>query len=64
MNFIGPIFSAIASAFNWMTGRDQIKNSPAMQAAAAAKSEQAQVDKATKAIATQDTEEIRKELAE
>lgn len=47
MSLISSIFSAIANVFGWATGRSALRNAPAMQANAAAKT-----DAEIKAIST------------
>jgi len=64
MNFISAIFGAIGKFFGWATVRAGENNSPAMQAAKAAQSEQAQLDASTKSVATKNTPEVRNELSE
>ena len=55
---------AIAAIFGYAQQRDAEKNSAAMQANAAAKTEQTMKDAAAKAIADRNAEEIRRRLAE
>lgn len=67
MNFgsiITAIGGAISSVFNYLTGRSAAKNAPDVKAGAIAASEQAQVDRSTKAVADGDVKEIERELAE
>lgn len=54
MGTINSIFSAIAGAFNWLTGRSALNNSAAMQANAAAATKQKIDDEATAAAAKAD----------
>lgn len=39
MSLLSSIFSAIANLFGWATGRSALRNSPAMQASKAAKTD-------------------------
>ena len=67
MNILATLkeaFSAFASFFNWSKHRSEVKNAPDVKAAAIAKQEQQQVDKANKAVAGGDLDEIRKQAAE
>lgn len=41
MSLLSSIFSAIANLFGWATGRSALRNSPTMQASAAAKTDAA-----------------------
>lgn len=64
MNPISAIADCIASFFKWMTGRNASKNTaPVVQAQTAQDAANAQA-KTAAAIKNQDTDEIRKELAE
>jgi hypothetical protein len=64
MSFITAFFGAISNVFGWVTGRNAVENTAQMTAAKTAQSEQKQVDQTTKAVAGQNTKEIRDELAE
>lgn len=55
---------AIAAAFGYSKHRSELRNAPDIKAAAIAKQEQQQVDKTNKAVANQDIDQIRKDLAE
>ena len=64
MAVVAAVGQAISSVFNWALGRSALKNTQAMQAAQAAADEQKAKDRTNEAIKNEDTEEIRKELAE
>jgi hypothetical protein len=68
---MGGIFSLLSNAFSALSGwlgfqtkKLDLKNSPAVQAAAAEQAEQAKVDATNQAIAKKDVTDIRQELAE
>ena len=70
MALIGSIFTAIANVFGWATGRSALRNSPAMQASAAAKTDAAIKSESAEAVAAAKTgdaaalDKIRKLTAE
>ncbi len=64
MDTVGAIFKAVAAFFGWRTQRDALQNTPEMQVAARAKSEQAQLEAEIKATAAQDVEATRNQLSE
>ena len=55
MSLLSSIFSAIANAFGWATGRSALRNSPTMQANAAAKTDAAIRAESTAAVAAAKT---------
>jgi hypothetical protein len=52
MSFLTSLFSAIGEFFGWAKQRDAEKNTAAMQANTAAKTQQASVDEATAEVTT------------
>ena len=63
-SFIGDAVKGFAAYFGWAQKRQELTNSPEMQANAAAQTEQALKDANAKAIADKDTAAIEKGLAE
>lgn len=61
---IAAVGQAVASIFNWVTGRSQLKNAAPMQQAAAAQTETAAQDKTKAALANGDTKEVEREISE
>lgn len=55
MSLISSIFSAIANVFGWATGRSALRNSPAMQASKAAKTDASIKDASAEAVAAAKT---------
>ena len=49
MSLLSSIFTAIANLFGWANGRSALRNSPAMQASATAKTDAAIKDASVKA---------------
>jgi len=64
LSLISNAFAAIGQVFGFARQRDEEKNSPAVQAAAAAQKEQNAEDQTRAALAKADLNEIRKELSE
>ena len=63
MSLLSSIFSAIANAFGWATGRSALRNSTSMQASAAAKTDAAIKSESSEAVAaakTGDAEAVEK----
>lgn len=61
---VNSALNFLASLVGYTRQRDAEKNTPAIVAAAAAKQAQGENDKATKAVAEGDINEIRRELSE
>ena len=55
MSLISSVFTAIANLFGWATGRSALRNSPAMQASAAAKTYSAIKSESSEAVAAAKT---------
>ena len=55
MSLRSSIFTAIANLFGWATGRSVLRNSPAMQASAAAKTDAAIKSDSAEAVAAAKT---------
>lgn len=55
MSLISSILSAIANLFGWANGRSALRNSPAMQASKAAKTDAAVRAESTSAVAAAKT---------
>lgn len=55
MSLISSIFSAIANVFGWATGRSALRNSPAMQASKAAKTDASIKDASAATVAAAKT---------
>ncbi len=64
MNFIGPIFKFLAEFMGFASKRTDLKNAPDVKAAAKANQENANVDRETKAVSTENTPDIQKNLSE
>lgn len=64
MKMISNLLGAVMEYFGWARKRQELTNSPEMQAAAQARTDAAVQDKATKAVAEGDLDEIRKGAAE
>ncbi len=64
MGAITAIAGAVSSVFNWITGRSAVKNAADVKAAQTAQNEVNAQAKTNEAIASQNTNEIRNELAE
>lgn len=70
MSLLSSIFTAIANLFGWANGRSALRNSPAMQASAAAKTDAAIKSDSAEAVAAAKTgdaaalDELRKLTAE
>lgn len=60
---IKALIQAIANFFGFARDRQQLANSPEMQAAKQGQTDQELKDSAAKAIATQDADEIRRRLS-
>jgi hypothetical protein len=60
---IKAIFQAIASIFGFARERQQLANAPEVQAAEKGKTDQELKDSAAKAIAEQDSAEVRRRLS-
>ena len=63
-SFISDAVKGFAAYFGWAQKRQELTNSPEMQANAAAKTEQQLKDENAAAIAKQDTDAIQKGLSE
>ena len=61
---IGALFTTLGQALGLVSKRQDLKNAANVQAAATAQKEQSAVDKTNKAIANQNTAELRNELSE
>lgn len=57
MSLLSSIFSAIANAFGWATGRSALRNAPPMQASAAAKTDASIKDTSAATVAAATTGE-------
>lgn len=55
MSLLSSIFSAIANAFGWATGRSALRNAPPMQASKAAKTDASIKDASAEAVAAATT---------
>lgn len=55
MSLISSIFSAISNVFGWATGRSALRNSPPMQASAAAKTDASIKDTSAATVAAAKT---------
>lgn len=55
MSLLSSIFTAIANLFGWATGRSALRNSQAMQASAAAKTDAAIKSESAEAVAAAKT---------
>jgi hypothetical protein len=64
MATVSNFFAAVAAFFGWKRERQQLDNAAPMQARAAGAVDQQIKDKAAAAIAGQDLNQIRKDLAE
>lgn len=64
MKTLSNFFAAVAALFTWKARKLEADNSPAMQANATARTDQGVTDAATKAVATDDLDAIRKGAAE
>ena len=63
-SLVTALLTAISSGFGWALERLKLKNSAAMQANAAAQTEQRLKDSATKTVAKGDIDAVRKAVAE
>lgn len=61
---IAAFFSAIGAALGLVSRRNELKNTPEMQAAARAQQENAQRDAESKAVGDEDEKTIRRNLSE
>lgn len=64
MAAITSALTAVAEVFGYARDRQKLKNTEPMVKAKAARTEQQEQDKTKKAIANEDLDEIRKQLAE
>ncbi len=64
MEAITAFLKSLAAALGFLQKRQELNNSPEMQANAVAKTDQTVTETATKAVAANDLEEIRKLSAE
>lgn len=64
LQLLSNFFGAVKEFFGFQRQRDAEHNTPQMQAAASAATEQQQRDKTNQAVATKNTQEVRNELAE
>ena len=59
-SFLGPVFSAVASVFNWVTGRQNLNNTPEMQEAEKRKKDAEDDDEINRIIEKRDSDEAKK----
>lgn len=64
MGYVTAICSAVAAVFNWATGRSNLNNAPAVQAAKVAQAEVDAKAKTNTAIENRNTKEIQNEISE
>ena len=63
MGYLTAIASAISSVFNWITGRSNLNNQPAVVKAKEDQVEVDNVNKTNNAIDSRDTKEIENEIS-
>ncbi len=64
METLSAFAKAVASIFTWMTGRNAVKNAPDVKAAAKGQAEADAIAETNAELEKEDTDEIRKKLAE